>query len=65
MSEYCLHDNQDDFLDDIEYSETIEYKELALLYTCSNCGGQYTKYYQVKKSQLSNPKNNNSERTQG
>lgn len=38
------------YLDDIEYVESETNKEVSLYYTCSQCGGKFTKWLNVRKT---------------
>ena len=45
----CEHESNMDFLLDIEYAENEKTKEVGLTFTCSDCGSDYTKYWQCSK----------------
>ncbi len=47
--EECKHHEDVAWLEDIEYKESEKYKEVAITFTCGDCGSVHTKYWRKTK----------------
>jgi len=47
--ESCEHLSLMSFLEDIEYNEDENFKEVAITFTCADCGSRYTRWWNLSK----------------